>query len=555
MTTANTTSTIERWTPATQYLENGVLFSSPRQYLASLLDDDQSEGDIYTTEMWNAKTFDELWARMARYHVTEVKKRIRAEAKSRYNIILNGDSYKASHFLQYPPGTTEVYSYIESRGGQWDAMVVFGFQAFAKEYLTKRVTMAMVEEAAEVYAKHGVPFNREGWEYIVKSLKGRLPILIKTVKEGTVVPVKNAILTIVNTDPKCFWLTSFLETALLRAIWYPTTVATLSFEAKKVIKAALDTSSDIPDILLPSRLHDFGARGVSSEESAALGGLAHLVNFAGTDTMSALRAGRMFYKCDMAGQSIPAAEHSTITSWGKEGEVEAYRNMLRQFARPGSFVAVVSDSYDLFNAVDNIWGSELKEHVINSGATVIIRPDSGDVRTIPIETIKRLDARFGSTVNGKGYRVLNTVRVIQGDGIDSVDVIRDILAALLDAGYAADNIAFGMGGGLLQKVNRDTMKWAMKCSAIKINGEWRSVYKDPKTDPGKVSKRGRFALVHEGGWETLPLDDIKGGSNGWRDELHATFRDGELDDRRETTFDEVRGRANRGLEWALAKAA
>lgn len=546
MSTTNTVTSSSRY-PANQFLENGVLYGSPRQYLASLLDDKQAEQDTYTPEMWDAKTFDELWSLMARWHVSEVRKMVKAEAKSRFNIILNGDSYKASHFLQYPPGTTEVYSYIESRGGPWDATVVFGFQMFAKEYLTKRVTMAMVEEAAEVYAKHGVPFNREGWEYIVKVKKGRLPILIKTVKEGEVVPVKNAILTIVNTDPKCFWLTSFLETALLRAIWYPTTVATLSYEVKKVIKAALDRSSDIPEILLPSRLHDFGARGVSSNESAEIGGLAHLVNFAGTDTMAALRVGRMFYGSDMAGFSIPAAEHSTITSWGREAEVEAYRNMLRQFARPGSFVAVVSDSYDLFNAVDNIWGVELKDHVVNSGATVIIRPDSGDVRTIPIETIKRLDARFGSTVNGKGFKVLNNVRVIQGDGIDSVDVIRDILDALLAAGYAADNIAFGMGGGLLQKVNRDTMKWAMKCSAIRINGEWREVFKDPKTDPGKSSKKGRFALVHEGGWETLPMD-----GNGWRDELYTTFRDGLLE--RETTFEEVRERSDRALDRALAKS-
>ncbi|RYD61017.1 MAG: nicotinate phosphoribosyltransferase, partial [Verrucomicrobiaceae bacterium] len=281
------------------------------------------------------------------------------------------------------------------------------------------------------------------------------------------------------------------------------------------------------------RLHDFGARGTSSEESAAIGGVAHMINFEGTDTLSAIRAARKYYSAIMPGRSIPAAEHSTITSWGKQSEVDAYRNMLRQFARPGSYVAVVSDSYDLFNAVDNIWGVELRQHVIDSGATVIIRPDSGNVYTIPVETVERLAAKFGYTVNSKGFKVLNHVRVIQGDGIDDEKVIEQILQNLTDAGFATDNIAFGMGGGLLQKVNRDDMKFAMKCSAIKINGEWREVYKDPKTDPNKRSKRGKLALVHEGGWETLPLD-----GNQWRNELRETYRNGEL--LHEVTFDQVR---------------
>ncbi|RYD50652.1 MAG: nicotinate phosphoribosyltransferase, partial [Verrucomicrobiaceae bacterium] len=398
-----------------------------------------------------------MFGLLARETVKQARKKAKEDARSRFNIILNGDSYKASHFLQYPENTKQVYSYIESRGGAYDEAVFFGLQMFVKEYLTVRVTMAMVEEAAEVYAKHGVPFNRAGWEYIVREKKGKLPIAIRAVKEGTVVPVKNILVSIVNTDVRCFWLTSFLETALLRAIWFPVTVATRSYEAKRVIKKYLDLTSDIPDILLPSRLHDFGARGTSSEESAGIGGLAHLVNFEGTDTMSALRVARNFYGVEMPGQSIPAAEHSTITSWvsGGKGEVDAYRNMLRQFARPGSFVAVVSDSYDLWNAIDNIWGVELKDHVVNSGATVIIRPDSGDVLTVPVEAVKRLADRFGFTVNGKGFKVLNNVRVIQGDGIDDETVIEAILKNLTEAGFATDNIAFGMGGGLLQKLNRD----------------------------------------------------------------------------------------------------
>jgi nicotinamide phosphoribosyltransferase len=463
------------------------------------------------------------------------------------NIILNTDSYKVSMATQYPPGTEYVYSYIEPRGGKWDHVLMFGLQMFLKTYMTKPITQEMVDEAAEVFAAHGEPFFREGWEYIVNAHAGRLPVLIKAVREGTVLPNRNVLLTIVNTDPKCFWLTTYLETALLRAVWYGTTVATNSWQAKQVIRHYLDLSSDDPEGQIAFKLHDFGARGVSSLESAAIGGAAHLVNFMGTDTVSGLMAARKYYGADMAGFSIPAAEHSTITSWGRKGEVDAYRNMLRQFARPGSIVAVVSDSYDLFGAIDNIWGTELRQHVIDSGATLVVRPDSGDPTLIPIQAVERLAAKFGTTTNAKGYKVLNHVRVIQGDGINA-DTIKIICERLLAAGYSLDNLGFGMGGGLLQQLDRDTLKFAMKCSAIRVNGEWREVVKDPITDPGKRSKAGRLALVSEGGYQTVPYEDAQ-----WKDELIAVYRNGEI--LREMTFDEIRKRSNRPLIVPVAKAA
>jgi len=345
--------------------------------------------------------------------------------------------------------------------------------------------------------------------------------------------------TIVNTDPACWWLPSYLETALLRAIWYPTTVATNSWHCKQAIKAALMKSSD-DQSQIAFKLHDFGARGVSSMESAAIGGAAHLVNFMGSDTVSGVLAVRRYYGEHMAGFSIPASEHSTITSWGRDHEVDAYRNMLRQFAKPGSLVAVVSDSYDIMNAAANIWGGVLKDEVIASGATVVVRPDSGDPLTVPVEVIAALAEKFGYTVNSKGYKVLPAcMRVIQGDGIN-VHTLPLILDNLLAAGFAADNIAFGMGGGLLQQVNRDTQRFAMKCSAVCVNGEWRDVYKDPKSDPSKASKRGQLALINDGeGWQTVPLE-----GNAWSDQMVQVFRNGNL--RREWTFAEIRERANKG---------
>jgi len=286
------------------------------------------------------------------------------------NLILNSDSYKYSQWNQYPPGTEYVYSYIESRGGVWPSTVFFGLQAFIKEYLTTPITSADVDEAESIILAHGEPFYREGWDYIVDELGGKLPIIIKAVPEGSVVPIKNVLATIENTDPQCWWLTSFLETALLRAVWYPTTVATNSYESKKIILDYLEKTGD--PTLINFKLHDFGARGVSSMESAGLGGMAHLVNFMGTDTITGLLYARKYYNAGIAGFSIPAMEHSTVTSWGKPNEADAYRNMLARHGKPGSPIAFVSDSYDIYNACDKIWGGELKQAVIDSGAVVVI---------------------------------------------------------------------------------------------------------------------------------------------------------------------------------------
>lgn len=465
------------------------------------------------------------------------------------NLLLNTDSYKASHWLQYPPGTDATFFYVESRGGLYDRTVFFGLQAILKEYLSAPITHADIDEARDLFAAHGEPFNEAGWRYIVERHGGFLPIRIRAVPEGTVVPTHQALVTIESTDPQACWVPSYLETMLLR-LWYPVTVATISWHAKQTIRQFLERTSDDPEGQLPFKLHDFGARGVSSAESAALGGCAHLVNFMGTDTVSGLLAAKVYYHEPMAGFSIPAAEHSTITSWGRENEVEAYRNMLRQFARPGSIVAVVSDSYDIYRAIREHWGKTLREEVIRSGATVVIRPDSGDPVDVVHQCLMLLDEAFGHTVNGKGYKVLNHVRVIQGDGINP-NSIRAILERATSAGYATDNLAFGMGGALLQQLNRDTQKFALKCSAARVNGQWIDVYKDPVTDNGKKSKRGRMTLLRHreyGTWQTVPVppeavslaEVVK--PMGYEEALVTVWEDGRLVS--DWSFAQVRERAD-----------
>lgn len=457
------------------------------------------------------------------------------------NLILDTDSYKYSHFAQYPPGTAAISAYIESRrGGAYDDTLFFGLQMFLKQYLAQPVTRAHVEEAEELVTAHGLPFNRTGWEALIDRHGGFLPLTIEALPEGMVAPAGTPLVQLRNTDPDFFWLPTFIETALLRAVWYPSTVATVSWHVRRMIAETLERTCDDPGPILPFRLHDFGARGATSHEQAGLGGIAHLVNFLGTDTVAGLVYGRRFYHESMAGFSIPAAEHSTMTSWGEAREAAAYENMVTRFGGAGRLVAVVSDSYDLFRAVRSIWGGQLKEKVETMGGTLVVRPDSGDATRVPIDTIEMLGDIFGYRVNRKGYRVLaDCVRVIQGDGI-TPRTIRVLLEAMAERGWSAENLAFGMGAGLLQKVNRDTLRFAMKANARQdADGLWHGIAKDPKTDPGKASKRYRQAVVIEDGAPVaVPLREL--GARG--NLLETVWENGDL--KRDWTLAEIRARAN-----------
>lgn len=442
------------------------------------------------------------------------------------NICWLTDSYKVSHYKQYPPGTTRVYSYFESRSGAtFPQTTFFGLQYWLKQYLVGAVvTQEKINQAEQLFNTHfgGQVFNRAGWEYILHQHGGRLPVEIKAVPEGTVVAASNVLMTVENTDPHAYWLTNYLESLLVQ-VWYPSTVATQSREMKRTIRNALDQTGD--PALINFKLHDFGFRGVTCPEQAAIGAAAHLVNFKGTDTVAGLVLLNHFYHEPCAGFSIPAAEHSTITSWGKDHEVDACRNMLIQY--PTGLVAVVSDSYDIFNCCANIWGGQLKEQVLERNGTLVVRPDSGDPPTVIVKVLNLLGERFGTTMNAKGYRVLNPkVRVIQGDGID-LAMIGYILKAMEQANWSADNIAFGSGGGLLQKLNRDTQRFAFKCSSVTVGTEERDVFKQPVTDSGKKSKSGRFKLVALDDGSPLQFTTVSAADHR-PDQLQTVFRNGHL---------------------------
>jgi nicotinamide phosphoribosyltransferase len=424
----------------------------------------------------------------------------------RLNPILNTDSYKLTHWWQYPPDTRHIYSYVESRGGMFDETMLAMLQYIVKSNFAGQVfTSDDIEEARRIahahFGGHPKSFNYEGFKSLYAKHGGRLPLRIRAVKEGTVVKSLNALITIENTDPEFYWLTNWAETVLLQ-VWYPITVATLSRAIKQVIGRALVRTGD--PSLLPFKLHDFGFRGVSSKESSAIGGAAHLLNFFGTDTLAAIQLLNQFYSADLtakdplncAGYSIPASEHSTITAWGEANENQAYANILENC--PEGVVACVSDSYDIYNAVRNLWGGALRDKILQRKGTLVIRPDSGDAVAVLEELFKIVAEVFGYEVNKKGWKTtVPNVRFIQGDGVNFY-TIQNITAQLTRKGWSQDIWSYGMGGALLQQVNRDTLKFALKCSAIDRSGKWHNVYKNPKTDPSKASKGGRFNLIHNG---------------------------------------------------------
>lgn len=469
----------------------------------------------------------------------------------RTNFVLLADAYKYAHHKLYMPGTSHIYSYLESRGGMFNETVFFGLQYFLKEYLEgPAFTQRDLDDAEsflrQVFGRDDV-FDKSLFQYILDTYDGRLPVKIRAVAEGTTVPTGNVLITIENTDPNCFWLTNFLETLLMQT-WYPTTVATLSAQVKKVVvQAYAETATNGSEAGVEFVLNDFGFRGVSSVESAGLGGSAHLLSFRGSDNLAGSVLAQQYYNTKMVyGLSIPATEHSICTLLGKEGELDVFRHVLKTF--PTGTIACVSDSYNIFRACESYLGEELKQEILNREGVLVIRPDSGDPIMTLLKIFELLFSKFGFTVNSKGCKVLPPqLRVIQGDGVN-YNAIVDIYAALKANSISAENLVLGMGGALLQKVDRDTQKFALKCSYATVNGKDVNVEKSPTemdkngniTESFKKSKGGKLKLVKiNGTYSTVKQNDRP----ELADELVTVFENGAII--REWTFEEVRARTNK----------
>lgn len=499
------------------------------------------------------------------------------------NTILNTDSYKLGHFTFEDFNTTGDYAYIEARkGGEFTEVTFFGLQYFILYYLTKPVTMEMIDEAEAQVEAHGLPFNRAGWELIVSRHGGFMPVRIKAVREGETVADGVVQVTIESTDPEISWAARYVETSLLRADWFGSTIAARSARWHAKLKPFLERTGSPETIAW--KIVDFGARGSEVTESAAVSGAAHLLFAQVTDNQMGIRLARKAYPgSDTAGNyfmpafSIPATEHSVTTAWGATREYAFYENIVNVHgSKPrmpdGSrrLVSVVVDTYDQDQAIA-IWGTDaakpltlsykqaetgeditvkkpeggLKQKLIDSNMALVARPDSGDPRTNVPHLLNLLGEYFGYTVNDKGFKLLpEYVRVIQGDSIDEASLV-EIAAAIEASGWSLDNVNFGSGGGLLQKdVTRDTHRYAQKASYVVVDGEQRNIQKMPKTDPSKASKAGRFSVVRRDG----KLTTIKEGTmrEGEYDHLELVFENGLVE--RVMSFVQVR-------EVAVASAA
>ena len=454
------------------------------------------------------------------------------------NPLLDTDSYKAGHYLQYPPATERISAYLESRGGAFAEVLFFGLQTLLQG-LAKPITLDQIDEAHCLFAEHGQPFNLDGWLDVLNRHGGRLPVEIQAVPEGFVVPSQNVLVQVVNTDPALPWLTQYIETALLRAVWFPSSVATLTWQIRRTLWQALETSCDDPAAVIDRQLHDFGARGMASQETAALAGCAHLVNFSATDNLAGVMHARRFYQAPMAGRSMPAAEHSTIVSWGRGREKDAYERLIQCFGHKGGQFAALCDAYDTLNAVDSVWGEQLKRRLLDSGATLWLRPDSADPTEMLPTVIGRLYDRFGGRTNAKGYRVLNpAVRLIVGEGI-TPDTIAAVTNRLLAEKFSTENVAFGLGGAALQTLTRDTARFAMKTSAVQVNGLWSDAWKKPDAGPARAATRGRLALTRDeaGRFRTVRMEECLPENNL----LRPVFRDGRI--LMKWSLDEIREKA------------
>ena len=451
------------------------------------------------------------------------------------NRIMMADSYKYSHTNQYPKGTTAMFSYLEARkSSMFTEVVFFGLQYLLKQYFSTPITKEELYEAKIFSDAHGIPFNYAGWEYIVTHHKGLLPVVVKAVPEGGVYPLSVPLLSVESTDEEVFWIASWLETFLLK-VWYPTTVATRSYYVKKLLQEYAQTTQDNPNV--DFQFHNFGYRGSSTEEAGRIGGVAHLTQFLGTDNFYSLKTAVDTYNAlpSQVGYSIPATEHSTVTSWGRNGESTMMMNYLEE-NKGKPIIACVMDSYDYLSAVSMITSGDFKTKIESPDyPTFVIRPDSGEQVDILNKTLDILEANSVSTItNDKGFKVLSKYRIIFGDGIN-LTTISDLLTTLVARGYSSENVAFGSGGWLMQDLNRDTLGFAIKCSSITINDEEFDVYKDPITDTTKKSKKGRvFTVKDQHGNMTTETNEVY----LYNSILDVVFEYGELT--KEVTLEEVR---------------
>jgi nicotinamide phosphoribosyltransferase len=489
--------------------------------------------------------------------------------KPRTNPLLLTDFYKVGHKFQYPPGTTLVYSNLTPRRSRLAAneMVFFGLQYFIQEYVLDyfndhffRQPKAAVLDSYRRRVRTALGADLPNYDHIANLHDlGFLPIRVKAVPEGTLVPMRVPCMTLVNTRPEFYWLTNFFETLLCSVIWQPCTSATIAYEYRKLL-TRWARKTGMPEAFVQWQAHDFSYRGMSSPESAILSGMAHLTSFTGTDTIPAIDALERHYGADadrdLVGGSVPATEHSVMCAGSKDGELDTFARLIAE-TYPNGIVSIVSDTWDHWKVLTSFLPA-LRAQVLARNGKVVIRPDSGDpVKIIcgdpegatPAQrkgVIELLWDVFGGTVTPTGHRLLDShVGAIYGDSI-TLERANQIAQRLADKGFASQCV-LGVGSFTYQYNTRDTFGLAMKATYVEVNGEPRPIFKDPITDDG--TKKSATGLLRVNSGVPPTVSELV----TWEEEqeglLQVVFEDGKVSNT--ATLAAIRARLNREVDACI----
>lgn len=478
------------------------------------------------------------------------------------------DFYKVSHREMYPQGTETVYSTWTPRSSRMkgvEKVVAFGFQAFLKKLnniFERDFFSRPKEEVVAEYART-LKFTLGVQNPPTKHIEdlhdlGYLPLEVRAVAEGTVVPLRVPILTVQNTNPRFFWVTNYIETLASAELWQAATSATIAHEYRKLLnRYAMETVGDASFVMFQG--HDFSMRGMSSLDSAISSGMGHLLAFSGTDTIPAINAAEYYYGAniekELVGTSIPATEHSIQCSYGDDMK---YLEEMITKVHPSGFVSVVSDGYDFWDVIRRVLPALKDKIVARSGGPigdkVVIRPDSGDPVLIvcgdpdaPEGSLERKGAVealwdiFGGTKTEKGYKLLDShIGLIYGDAI-TLRRCEEICERLKAKGFASINCVYGIGSYTYQYNTRDTFGFALKSTLAVINGDEKQIFKDPKTDNGiKKSQKGRVIVIDDALDGIRFVDGCSLKDVLHNDMLREIYRDGKL--LNEVKFSDIRAR-------------
>ena len=424
--------------------------------------------------------------------------------------LLLSDTYKQCHDRMYPKGLTKLVSYWVPRKSMLDnqkEMVFFGLQAFIKEYLIeyfqKNFFDLPEDEMLSLYTNSmNIQIGSDNYDLdkIVDLHKlGYLPLEIKALPEGTLVPMGVPCIEITNTHDDFAWLVQWIECILQVELWKPCCHATIGHMYREIADRWYEKTTD--NLSSNMACSDFGMRGMSCMNEAMRCSASWLLSFNKTSTIPAITYIDKYYNADCKNNGIGigavSTEHSVMgANYSMDGDEITFVKKLLNELYPNTSFSMVSDTYDYWNMIDNIL-PQVKEDIMNHNGKLLVRPDSGNVVEISVKTVEKLWDIFGGTVNSKGYKVLDPhIGIIYGDGC-TLSNVETIWKELAERGFAANNIAYGVGAfcfsaiienGNKIVVTRDTFGIAMKATYGVIDDKKVMIYKDPKTDTKNLKK-------------------------------------------------------------------